>query len=156
MCKDIWYHSTQNTTIFTNLNIVFCFFVCVSRKLRHNNFDVIILENRPGATIMLSKKCNIPIINHIHTNLVNKSTPQKESIIQATEKFIVVSNYIKKEIESTGISTKIIVVYNGLDNKHFNKDNFFLFQEANLDSKILISLQFSRDALCQKKVSKNY
>lgn len=98
------------------------FFECVIRKILCKQYDLIILENRPGIAIKLSQLCNTPIISHIHTNLVNRETKQKDAIIQATSKFLVVSEYIKKEIESTGIRTDIQVVYNGLNPKLFNKE----------------------------------
>lgn len=98
------------------------FFECVIRKILRKQYDLIILENRPGITIKLSQLCNTPIISHIHTDLVNRETKQKDAIIQATSKFLVVSEYIKKEIESIGIKANIQVVYNGLNPKLFNKE----------------------------------
>ena len=99
------------------------FFECVIRKILRKQYDLIILENRPWLAIKLSQLCKTPIISHIHTNLVNRETEQKKAIIQATSKFLVVSEYIKKEIESIDIKTNIQVVYNGLNPKQFNKDN---------------------------------
>jgi len=98
------------------------FFECVIKKILRKQYDLIILENRPGIAIKLSQLCNTPIISHIHTNLVNRETEQKEAIIQTTSKFLVVSEYIKREIESIGIRTNIQVVYNGLDPEQFNKN----------------------------------
>lgn len=97
------------------------FFECVIRKILRKHYDLIILENRPGIAIKLSKLCKIPIISHIHTNLVNKATKQNNAIIKATSKFLVVSKYIKREIENVGIKTNIQVVYNGLNPKLFHK-----------------------------------
>lgn len=99
------------------------FFACIIRKILHKQYDLIILENRPRLALKLSQLCDTPIISHIHTNLVNRDTEQKEAIIQATSKFLVVSEYIKREIESIGIKTNIQVVYNGLDPEQFNKAN---------------------------------
>lgn len=98
------------------------FFECVIKKILCSQYDLIILENRPGIAIKLSKLCDTPIISHIHTNLVNQDTEQKEAIIQATSKFIVVSEYIQREIENIGIAANIQVVYNGLDSEQFNKN----------------------------------
>ena len=101
------------------------FFVCIIRKLMHNKYDLIILENRPAVAIRVSQYCQSPIVSHIHTNLVNPSTPQIESIINSTNKFIVVSDFLKQEIRRIGVNTDIETVYNGLNSKLFRKDGGF-------------------------------
>ena len=98
------------------------FFEIVIKKILRQQCDLIIIENRPGVAIKLSKKCSIPIINHIHTNLVNQETILKEAIIQSTYQFLVVSNYIRREIDKIGMKANVHVVYNGLDTKRFNKE----------------------------------
>ena len=120
LCAKIYGMLHQDCYYFYQLEY---FFACTIRKILSKQYDLIILENRPGIAIKLSKLCKTPIISHIHTNLVNKETKQKNAIIQATSKFLVVSEYIKREIESIGIKTNIQVVYNGLDPEQFNKDN---------------------------------
>lgn len=119
LCAKIYGMLHQNCYYFYQLEY---FFECVIKKILLTQFDMIILENRPGIAIKLSKLCKTPIISHIHTNLVNRETEQKEAIIQSTSRFLVVSEYIKREIENTGIRTNIQVVYNGLDPEHFNKN----------------------------------
>lgn len=99
------------------------FFEIVIKKILRQQYDLIIIENRPGVTIKLSRKCNTPITNHIHTNLVNQETILKEIIIQSTYQFLVVSNYIRREIENIGMKANIHVVYNGLDSNLFNRKN---------------------------------
>lgn len=108
------------------------FFVYVIRKLMRSKYDLIILENRPAVAIRISECCQTPIISHIHTNLVNPSTPQIESIIKSTNKFIVVSDFLKQEIRRTGVGTDIETVYNGLNSKLFNKKGDFFISRATL------------------------
>ena len=99
------------------------FFKCVIQKISQNHYDLIILENRPGVAIKLSKRCKTPVVCHIHTNLLNKNTEKKYDIIHSTSKFIVVSNYVRQEIESIGIPASIQVIYNGINSQLFNKKN---------------------------------
>ncbi|WP_296847235.1 glycosyltransferase family 4 protein [uncultured Methanobrevibacter sp.] len=99
------------------------FFEIVIKKILSQQYNLIIIENRPGVAIKLSRKCSTPIINHIHTNIVNGETTQKEAIIIATKKFLAVSNYIKGEIENIGMQANVQVVYNGLDTKRFNRED---------------------------------
>jgi len=97
------------------------FFEQAYNKLRKQHFDLIILENRPGYALKLRNRTNIPIISHIHTDLVNPDSPQAEALIKANNGFICVSEYIKNRIMSVGLPTKAVVVYNGLDDKKFSK-----------------------------------
>lgn len=90
-------------------------------NLRKQYYDLIILENRPGYALKLKKRLSIPIISHIHTDLVNPNSPQAEALIKANNGFICVSEYIKSRIMSVGLPTKAVVVYNGLDDKKFSK-----------------------------------
>lgn len=99
------------------------YFEYVIKKTIQKKYDLIILENRPIVAIKLSRKCKTPIISHIHTNLVNPNSRKKEDIIRTTSKFLVVSNYIKQQIESIGTKTNVEVIYNGLDTQCFNINN---------------------------------
>lgn len=99
------------------------FFEQAFKRIYKQSFDLILLENRPGFAIKLHERIPTPIISHIHTNQLNESTTQNKKILSSTYAFIVVSKYIKKEIESIGQSVNIKVVYNGLDDKLFNKNS---------------------------------
>lgn len=97
------------------------YFEEVFKKMRRKDFDLIILENRPGFAIKLKqRKPNIPIISHIHTNMLYDYSPKNESIFKATDKFIAVSEYIRSQIENVGLHARIETVYNGLDPTIFN------------------------------------
>jgi len=119
LCAKIYGVLHRNSHYFYSLEY---FFECVIKKVTRKKYDLIILENRPPVAIKLSQKCNTPIISHIHTNLINPDTKQKEDILKATYKFLVVSNYIKQQIDSIGIKTNVEIVYNGLDSQQFNKE----------------------------------
>lgn len=90
------------------------------RKLIKGHYDLIVLENRPGAAINFSKKTKTPIVCHMHTDLLNMDTPFKESILQATSRFLVVSDYIKQRILEVSKAADVKVVYNGLDTTRFS------------------------------------
>ena len=119
LCAKIYGIFHQDSYYFYQLEY---FFECVIRKILCKPYDLIILENRPGIAIRLSKQCKTPIISHIHTNILNRETSQKDTIIQATKKFIVVSKYIKEEIERIGTKVNIQVVYNGVNAELFKKE----------------------------------
>jgi len=97
------------------------YFESVWCKMKRTQYDLIILENRPGFALQLSERCNTPIISHIHTNLLYEPSVKNQKIAKATTRFLAVSQYIKNEIQKVGIKKDIRIVYNGLDSTHFNK-----------------------------------
>ena len=97
------------------------FFECVWQKLKNKQYDMIILENRPGFALQLTERCKTPIISHIHTNLLYEPSDKNIKIAKATTRFLAVSQYIKNEIRKVGVEKDIRIVYNGLDSTHFNK-----------------------------------
>ena len=99
------------------------FFEKVYKKMVDQHFDLIILENRPGFAIKLKQRLpDIPIVSHIHTNMLYEYSEQTKKIFDSTDLFITVSNFLKEKMEAIGIPAKIVTVYNGLDNSLFNKD----------------------------------
>ena len=97
------------------------FFEHIVHQLKRESFDLFILENRPAFAMKLRKEFpQTPIITHLHTNTIHIKEPKVKEIISSTNAFIVVSQYIKKEIENVGVSAQIAVVYNGIDTNLFN------------------------------------
>lgn len=96
------------------------FLELIIKKIRKSSFDLIILENRPGFAIRLSEEFCTPIITHIHTNLLYTPSEENLKVMAAIRGFIVVSKFVKKEIQKIGIPKDIRVVYNGLDTDLFN------------------------------------
>ena len=89
--------------------------------MKGKQFDLIILENRPGFVLQLSQRTKTPVISHIHTDLLYIPTFRNQSIVSATFRFFAVSEYIKKEIMKVGVNCDIRVIYNGLDTNRFHK-----------------------------------
>ena len=96
------------------------FFSWALQKIKRAHFDVIILENRPGFALGVAKHCSIPIVAHIHTNLLSEHTQKNREIILSTSKFLPISEFIKKEIEGICLPRQIKVLYNGLDVRRFD------------------------------------
>lgn len=96
------------------------FLELIIKKIKKTSFDLIILENRPGFAIRLSEEFSIPIITHIHTNLLYTPSEDNLRVLAAMRGFIVVSEFVKKEIQKIDIQKDIRVVYNGLDAELFN------------------------------------
>ncbi len=97
------------------------YFELIYRQIKKESFDLIILENRPAFALKLRERFHkMPIISHLHTNMVHSKDSKAKDIIHSTNAFITVSNYLKEEIENVGIPTKATVVYNGIDTTIFD------------------------------------
>lgn len=102
-----------------NYHIEF-FFEEVYKILSKQHFDLIILENRPGFSIKLSKRLNTPLVAHIHFDMLN--SPKSEDIFEPLVKVITVSDYLHSHAPIS-IQKKCITVYNGIDISKFKKPN---------------------------------
>lgn len=99
----------------------------VLNKLSSENFDYIVIENRPDYVIPVSKASNNKIILHLHNdhmcdNLYVKRKAEKKAILDTCNKVLVVSNYIKNNIirEFNEYEEKIHILHNGIDCNRFN------------------------------------
>jgi len=111
------------------------YFERVWQKLKKQQYDLIILENRPGFALQITERCKTPIISHIHTNLLYEPSANNQKIVKATTRFLAVSHYIKKEIQKVGIEKDVRVVYNGLDISRFNKQKTRVITRSDFEFK---------------------
>ena len=95
------------------------FLECVWKKMRSQEFDLIVLENRPFFVIPLSERTSTPIVSHIHTNLLYEDIPIVKRAISLTKGFLVVSDFIKTNIHHVSEKANVDVVYNGIDTNIF-------------------------------------
>lgn len=93
-------------------------------------YDIIILENRPGYAIPVSKVSKAKIIIHLHNDLLNKDTKKAKEICEVSHKVITVSDYIKGRVETIGANIPITTVHNGIDLERF-------YQATPIDRKTL-------------------
>lgn len=87
--------------------------------IKHNKFDVIILENRPGYAIELAKNTNAKIITHLHTDSLDPNDERNKDVCRNTSMFITVSDYLKRRVLQIDSSAFIKTVYNGIDLNRF-------------------------------------
>lgn len=95
----------------------------VIKHLKHETYDYIILENRPGYAIPISKVSNAKIIIHLHNDFLNHTSKLTKEICAVTHKVITVSDFIKSRVETIGSDVPIVTVHNGIDvDKFYNAD----------------------------------
>lgn len=118
--KRIFYYYRYQGEYY-NHYIEFFFEQCY-KKLSKKQFDIIILENRPGYAYKLSKRGFSNIQLHLHNDLLNASTPHSNEILQSLSKVITVSNYIKGRVNTIKKTGKVQTVYNGINLELFSKE----------------------------------
>lgn len=89
------------------------------QHLKRQNYDCVILENRPGYAMAVRKVTNAKIILHLHNDLLNKDTYRANDIASCLSKVITVSNFIKNRVLTIEANLPIDTVYNGIDLERF-------------------------------------
>ena len=86
------------------------------RHIQKQNYDCIILENRPSYSIKLKKITNAKFVYHLHNEKLTPETPSYLDIYNAASRIICVSDYITNSVKAINPhDSKCITVYNGID-----------------------------------------
>lgn len=93
----------------------------VLKYLKHETYDYVILENRPGFAIPISKVSNAKIIIHLHNDFLNHTSKLAKEICAVAHKVITVSNFIRNRVETIGSNVPVITVHNGIEVERFYK-----------------------------------
>ena len=90
--------------------------------IKKQDYDLIILENRPGYALKIVGKTDARLVYHLHNDILNNSTNQNQTIYKTASRILVVSDFICSRvhtISSNDIKTQI--VYNGIDLSAFSQ-----------------------------------
>lgn len=116
--KRAWYAHTH-TEGYYNPYIEYFFYESL-KHIKKQQYDAIILENRPGYALPLSKTSDAPIIIHLHNDFLNASTKDATDIYQVCHSIITVSDFIKQRVETIlPHQQKVTTVHNGIDLQQF-------------------------------------
>ncbi len=86
------------------------------KHIRKQNYDCIILENRPSYSLKLKSVIKAKLVYHLHNEKLTTQTPEYLNIYEAASRIICVSNYIKDSVKSINHhDAKCVTVYNGID-----------------------------------------
>ena len=91
------------------------------KHIRKENYDYIIIENRPGYALKLSHRSQSKLILHLHNDLLNNETPYHQEIFNHFCQILTVSNYIKGKVSTIAPHDKIQTVYNGINLDQFSR-----------------------------------
>lgn len=84
------------------------------------NYDRILLENRPGYVLELSRHTQVPLLVHLHTDTMYAGGIELDKVVcEKASKILTVSDYIKSRVLSIGVEVCAKSVINGIDCARF-------------------------------------
>lgn len=116
--KRAWYVRTHHEGYY-NPYIEY-FFHEALKDIQKQKYDAVILENRPGYALPLSKVTDAKILIHLHNDFLNSKSKNAIEIAQVTDTVITVSDFIKQRVETISpCQLKVTTVHNGIDLQRF-------------------------------------
>lgn len=88
-------------------------------------YDIIIMENRPEYALKLVGNTSAKLIYHLHNEKLTTQTRDYEIIYNAAFRIISVSDYITNCVKAINSKdSKCITIHNGIDLNTFNKEHY--------------------------------
>lgn len=92
------------------------------KDIRRHQYDIIILENRPGYALKLKEITDAKLIYHLHNEKLDQNVVEAKQIYDAATRIITVSDYIKRRVQTINPSDrKTMTVKNGINLAAFSK-----------------------------------
>lgn len=93
------------------------------KDIRHKQYNIILIENRPGYAIKLKKNTKAKIVYHLHNEKLDKQVANSQEIYEAATLILTVSDYIKKCVQTINIhDCKTMTIYNGINLSAFSNN----------------------------------
>lgn len=125
-------HHVLNRDEFYHYSIEF-FFEQAMNYIQEHDFDMVILENRPGYAPKLAKQSPSRIVHHLHNDMLNAQTPGAQDICKSARRIVCISKYIASRVATIeGAAEKSTVVYNGIDLSRFSPQQYSKEQRSQL------------------------
>lgn len=147
ICKRLYHWFYQNDEYY-HYSIEYFLHQAI-KHICHQQYDVIILENRPAYALRLKEITNAPLVYHLHNEKLDTSIPKYQEIYDAATRILTVSDYIKSRVMTINPhDTKTQTVYNGIDLSAFcpkHGKNRELMGLSDNDFVIVFSGRMNRD-----------
>ena len=110
LSRDEYYHYT-----------IEYYFEQALKKITEHNYDMVIIENRPGYGLKIPKRYQAKVVYHIHNDFLNAQVKSAQEIYDRADGIITVSDYIKSRVQTIEASDrKCITVHNGINTEAFS------------------------------------
>ena len=116
------YHWTHDHEEYYHYTIEY-FLQEAIKDICKKQYDIILLENRPGFALKLRNATNAKLVYHLHNEKLSSQVAQAHDIYNAAYRIITVSDYIKGVVQTiNGNDNKTITIHNGIDLNAFSFD----------------------------------
>lgn len=85
-----------------------------------NEYDTIIIENKPEYVLSIPKSYKGKIVLHLHNDWLNRNTKQAEKILDRCYEVYAISGSLKKCVDEIKDTNKVAVLYNGISLDNIN------------------------------------
>lgn len=100
------------------------FFRQAMELIIRQDFDIILLENRPGYALQLHGKTNARIVYHLHNDILNSTMPSGDIIYQLADRILTVSDFVRRRVVAYNEhDKKTCTVLNGIDLEAFARSS---------------------------------
>lgn len=126
--NSIWYkfkkklYSYNHKNLYYDITIEYFLHSCLD-NIKREHFDFIIIENRPGYVLNVSKITDAKLIVHLHNDFLNANTRHAKEILDKCHRVLTVSDYINSRVSTIYKSDKIRTVHNGINLKAFTQQS---------------------------------
>lgn len=91
------------------------------KDIRKKNYDIVVIENRPGYTLKVADFTKGKIVIHLHNDFLNKDTKNATNIYSNAWRIITVSDFISNQVKTIeNNDNKCITVNNGISLHDFS------------------------------------
>ena len=92
------------------------------QHIRTQQYDVILIENRPGYALKLKDVTDARLVYHLHNEKLSTQVERYQEIYDAASSILTVSDYIKSCVQTINPQdTKTQTVHNGIDLQAFRQ-----------------------------------
>ena len=92
------------------------------KDIRNQDFDIIIMENRPAYALKVKEIVNAKLVFHLHNEKLDRQTIKAQEIYDAADCILTVSDYIKRCVQTINpLDKKTRTIYNGINRSAFSK-----------------------------------
>ena len=94
------------------------------KHIKKQQYDTIIIENRPGYALKLKHITNAKLVYHLHNEMLNSHAYKAKDIYDTASLIITVSDYIKRCVQTINPhDSKTKTVYNGINLSTFSQND---------------------------------
>lgn len=107
------------------------FLVQAMKEVCKDDYDVVLLENRPAYALQLKGRTKPRIVYHLHNDFVNNNLKEGRELYASATRILTVSDYIRGRVETCGSEEdKTVTVHNGIDLEAFARPSALTRQQT--------------------------